>query len=408
MRTFSSPLFLLGTVLVACFSDLAFGESVPKLRPISGQLTNAMQCYNNAVATFNSAVDASENADTQGAIAAGKTSGAQLNQAGQQATGVANASTMQASASTATCTELATSARGEADACLPQATGNVERRFLQERLQKQFYPAADTLAKSCTAKAAGYAGTSSSLADMAVAMSLMTQIPAGGGSGGDSSGGGGGFDATGFTDTSTTPIPKITTVANARTPAASDTSSEPFKANLGDPVHLKAAGSEDASKALASSDAMSASSLPMVASSTSSSSDLNSPSVSRALAGSETGTNVAALSPTDKGKSGTGSMSRFTPFDFKDPSATDPAKPEEANDANYLGKTKNKNVSLAEIMAKKKRDDQAAKEAAKAKILASAAQAASQFKATPKSCAERQWKGKECQALKADPLLNMN
>lgn len=79
---------------------------------------------------------------------------------------------------------------------------------------------------------------------------------------------------------------------------------------------------------------------------------------------------------------------------------------EDAGDFGYLGKNKKQKSkkSLAEEIAEKKRLAKQQRDIAAAKARE---QSKTDFVVTPKSCAERNWQGAGCQAIKSDPLLNV-
>lgn len=393
----------------------------------------ALQCYNNAMEKLYTATEAKAASDTTGTATAANTAATQLNAQGTAQTVVGTTQASSSASTAATCASIADAAWAEVQACPNQTTNSVAKKQCTELITEEFTPRYERITVKCKQNAAGWASTGASMNDMGMALQMMSMAtgmmgnksdseasnfsgdfggPGGGGTGGGGSGTGGG---TGGGSTYTPP--KTLVQANERTPAkAKTTTGGGNKANslngmnFGEEVEFAVPEVDGSNEPIGGGGGMN-----MLASGVGSpTSDLDATGGGRMLASlgeaAPAGLEDAAAGGGSGGQGGAtgGGSFGFTPFDFKDPFAAAEAKPEEAKDANYLGKNKKQKASLAAMLAEKKKAEEEAKEAEKTRALASAKKATEEFKATPKSCAERKWQGKECQALKADPLLNIN
>lgn len=372
----------------------------------------AVTCYNGAVDTLNQALAAKRSADASGSALAASTSAAQLNTAGKSSTGAGSGQSAGAGAASSSCAALAQRAKTEGAACLQKYTSSNDQSFLNKQLNSNLYPQADSTIAKCSQSSAGYASTANSLSGTSNALLMMTALGGLASMGGGGSSDSGNYSTAAVTTpstTTTTPTytpPHVTSVANDRTDNSGDVaeseSSKPM--NLGDPDVLAvddgAAGEGDEASARALAAYNGAGDKTALATDTAATRSL----ASAAGTGAANATGEIAIKGSKEDMSG---IADIGGFGFDAAATGVEAKPEEANDAGFLGKNKKTKVSLAAALAQKKKLDAEAKAQQKEEAAAQARKIASTFKADVKSCAERNWVGKECKALKADPLLNV-
>jgi hypothetical protein len=377
-----------------------------------------VRCAEDAGKLLNKARDAQSSADSQSGAVAVSATQTQLNSAGAASTATGSQLSTSAAAAASTCASYANQAIELASTCHTRSTTEPTRSQVRAQSQKIINAAEDQVTL-CNQKALGNAGTASSQNDATNALLMMTAMQ--GLSGG--MGGGGGnknfnypdFNYTNFNDPNKKPptikdrdAPVVTSVANDRTPGTNDIDDADNTTNeldIGSPdvIALEQNTDEENSKNSQYGGGAMAS-LPTSGSEFSDSNNFEMGSVGvRGLASQP----AASALEADKGL-GEAGLAGFDGFNFGDDKPAKVDADQEANDAAFLGKTKKEQQSLAAQIAQRKKEQEEAQARKRELAMANAQRIAAEFKVTAKSCAERKWKGKECQALRADPLLNID
>jgi len=390
---FSMVLLLISS---SAFAAGLFGPVVPENQ------SAGFECYNKARIALDKAAELKGGAAASGSMAAGSASSATLSTGGVGATGMGAGQSAQAAGQSSACVSAADSAMAKVKKCPDLET--TKRDYLVQKINKEFVPAYQDIVSECSQNAAGYSAQAGSLNDTTTALMMMTAMQGLSGAGGSSSGGSSvpaynfDNDDDDSDDIKTRNTPALTSVGNDRSSASEDESKKPLDIDLGSEEAIKLSDGEedqDAAKGrgLASTSAK----------------ELATPNGVEATAAGALGVGAAAADAQTVASAKAGEEGAAPGFNF-DALTGDLAKaedaPEDAKDAGYLGKKKKKAAeSIAAQMARRKKEEAEAKVKAKEAAAARARELASGFHADPKSCAERNWKGKECQALRADPLL---
>jgi len=343
-------------------------------------------CTNVAEKKLKNAEAAIASAKGHSTVAAGSAATAKLNTSGSGQVSQGAVNSAGASGYYKSCATSAKMAKKSAQNCF-KASGN--DAAAQQR-SKFYIEEAAKLASYCATKSISFAANGMNMNQAAMAMIAMSSL-----SGMANSGSGEGFDfsPSGFdTDTKIDPGPKVYSTRNSRDPIEEE--KETF--NLGQAEELTPPSDDDDEEETGAGRNVAAVVEP----------HKEELKPQEALELSSDQRQKMALARVEAAPEAEAGMPpfNFDDFDLGSFEDEDPLDPEFASDLGYLKATKVKELpeALKRVIRKKlqQRARTIAMQRAKQKVY--------DLKIDPKSCADRKWSGKECSALKSDPLLNIN